>query len=253
MKPLTLSFATTFLMIVSGTAAPAMRADSAAGHVLWDAWYTVTVKSGKTVLHYGYYNDHVERKKNQIWFKTDYCKHEEDFFNQEHLMSIVSDDDNLSGVLFDFRANYRGQEMSSHGDFESPTLMSIKVGLPGHPPRSLKRSTPKSAFLSALFPYWISKRLAQFKIGQTHSYSCVLEDGSDPDFDSKSGQLRLEKPDAFALKTKTSKLSVEFRDVPSIWYVDTHGVAERIELPGMNTVIEKTTQAAALKFIPQCN
>src|SRR3990167_407367 len=95
------------LVLTTALATSALAATSAPKDekVVWDAWYTVTLKD-KT--HYGYYNDKLEIRQGKLFGQNRYWKNEENFINEETLGVFAAA--NLTPLFFNFRRIYRSNE-----------------------------------------------------------------------------------------------------------------------------------------------
>jgi hypothetical protein len=90
------------------------------------------------------------------------------------------------------------------------------------------------------------------KVGQSISFSTVLEDNLDAKFETITGNVRLEKPDSFAEKTKTKKVTLNYIGQKSTWWVDDRGAATltELEMPGgQKAIIKKASEAEAKAFL----
>jgi hypothetical protein len=61
--------------------------------------------------------------------------------------------------------------------------------------------------------------------------------------------VKLVKPDAFAKSTGTKMLQVVSRGIRTNWWVSSKGVAQKIEMPEQNLVVERVTHDQAKKFL----
>jgi hypothetical protein len=113
----------------------------------------------------------------------------------------------------------------------------------------VKKGLPRRTFFEVFFPVWLGRHLANVKEGHSISFSTLMEDDLEHDFSVEEGTVQLEKPDAIATKTHTRKVSVNYRNMPSIWWVTDKGYAERIEMPAQELVIERVPRAAAEAFL----
>lgn len=217
--------------------------------VLWNAWYTVSLKPpGATdAIHYAYYNDRLELKKGQLYYRNDVWKKEEGFINEEHLGALAENDEHLKPLVYNFHSNYRSVETDIDGS-ASGNVMSVIIKKGGQAQPVLKKTLPSKGFFEIFFPVWLGFRLGRLKSTPT-SFQTVLEDNPDTGFEAVSGTVKLEKPDDVATKTGTRRLAVDYGNVKTLWWVDGAGVAVRIEAPDQGRVVERSTQAVAEKFL----
>jgi hypothetical protein len=222
----------------------AHAADS--GKVLWDYWYTVSVKK----IPYEYYNEKVVFRDGKIQFFNNVWKKEEGFINEEQLGSFSNADMDLTPLFYNYRETYRSTEVRIDGNIHDGTTLVVKakkgdVALP-----TVTKSIRAKTFLSLFFPLWLGKKLETMKENVTVSFLTLQEDNIEDGFDSVSGHVRLEKADDYAKKTGTKKVAVDYKDdARSYWWVDKHGAAQLIEMPDKGTMVERTTKEKAEAFL----
>ena len=249
-----LIFAT--LISVHAPAAPAKKTKSTQGthkahmipapqKVVWDAWYTVTILP-KTP--YGYYNDRVEQLDGKLAYKNRFWKSEEGFINEEALASFA-EDPTLKPAFFNFHSQFRSTETMIDGNVQGKNQLNVSVrqGETSKPP--IKRMIPKGVFLSAFFPLWLKENSKTMKVGETKTFSTILEDNIDDNFETKSGTVRLEAQDDFAKANLAKKFKVSRSGEDSTWYVNDAGMPLKILMTSQKVVVEKTTQKDAEKFL----
>ncbi len=221
--------------------------------VIWDHWYTVTVNK---TLRYQYYNERMSQigtgaggkvhLQNKVW------KKEEDFINEEHLGVFSAlppaGAREIIPLFYNFYSTYRNTETKIDGTVKDGVLsVMIKQGDKVSP--VIKKTIPKTAFFSTFFPYWLGKNLKSMVIGKTQNFSSILEDNIEVGFSPVSGTARLEKSDAYADQTKTKKITVDFRGVRSIWWVDAQGAAVKIDNSSQQAIIQRVKKEEAEKFL----
>ncbi|MDR3607439.1 MAG: hypothetical protein P4M08_08665 [Oligoflexia bacterium] len=238
-------------LILSLVSNPAHAASSpkAQANVLWDQWYTILVKRGNS--HYSYYHELVERTKGRIHFQNDVWKKEEDYINRESLGAFAEDNDSLSPLFYNYRATFRSTETVIDGNVEivdGSKFFVAKARSKGADLPDVKKSLNRKAFFEVFFPVWLGKHLAEMKEGHGVSFSTIMEDDLEHDFQLEEGTARLEKPDAIATQTHTHKISVTYRSMPSIWWITDKGYAERIEMPAQELIIERVPREKAESF-----
>lgn len=234
-----------FLIFTLSTVANAKSDKSDQSKLLWNSWYVMTV-GGKTP--FGYYNDRVEKRDGKIAYQNQLWKMEEGFINQERVVSFGKDDENISPLLFNFLGTYRDTELSIDGTFTGKEL-SVKARRNKQNLPAIQTSVPSKAFLSTLFQAWLGKHLGQLKPGKKYSFTTLFEDGIDTRYSGIAGGVTLEPEDTFSKKNSTQKLTVDLGNVKSTWYVLPTGEAIRIEKPDQHLLIEKKTEAEALRFL----
>jgi len=211
-----------------------------------DSWYVMTVDK---TIRYGYYNERVELKRNRLFFQSHVWKKEEDYINEEQLGAFSENTPDLAPLFYNFHSTYRSSELTIDGNVKDGKVLHVKVRKgQTELPIIRKVLAPKTIF-SQFFPVWLGFQLPKLKPGQSVSFLSILEDNLDLNFATVPGRIRLEKPDEFATKSGTRKISLEYREVKSTWYVDETGTAVRIEMPETRTVVEKVSKEVAQKFL----
>jgi hypothetical protein len=213
--------------------------------VVWDAWYTVTILP-KTP--YGYYNDRVEQLDGKLAYKNRFWKNEEGFINEEALASFA-EDPSLKPAFFNFHSQFRSTETMIDGTVSAENQLNVSVRQGENSKTPIKRILPKGVFLSAFFPLWLKENTKTMKVGETKTFSTILEDNVDDNFETKSGTVRLEAQDEYAKANQAKKFKVTRNDEESTWYVNDAGMPLKILMTSQKVVVEKTSQALAEKFL----
>jgi hypothetical protein len=219
--------------------------------LLWDNWYTITV-NGKS--HYAYYNERVEVRNGRVFYRYESWKSEEGYVNEERLGVLSEPNPDLVPMVFNYLSTYRSSETQIDGTAEnvsSGRVLTVKISKGKAAQPSVRRNLPSKAIFSALFPVWLGARLPTLKEGKTVGFLAVPEDNLELGFQPSSGNVRLEPHDDVSRKTGTFRVSVSYRDLRSTWYVDKNGAAERMEMPGIKTVVERVTKQKAEKFLDE--
>jgi hypothetical protein len=221
----------------------AQAAESSKSAPAWDTWYTVTCDSKPCE----YYREKISVEKDgKLHFLNYVWKKEGEFINQEQLGALAENDDDASPLFYNFHSVYRSTETNIDGNVRDGKLtVKVKKSQTKDDATLISKIMPKGAFFSVFFPIWVGKHLDALKEGQSKSYSTLLEDNVDLGFTTVPGTIRLEKSDDFAKNTKTRKLAVEVSGLRTTWWVDSKGMAVKIEEPEQKMTIEKTTQAKA--------
>lgn len=235
--------------------APCFGGTASAGEkTLWDAWYTVAV--GKKQIPYGAYNDVVRVKDGKLFFRNNYRKKEEGFINEEQLGTVSEMSENLKPLFFNFRSQYRASEVLIDGNVASGSnVLTVKMRKSGGPSEGtetlpgMRRTLPSTAFFEQTFPIWLGSRLKKLKPGDSMSFLSIVESDPDQGFGVEPGRVRLEQSDDFALRTRTKKLTVEYRDRKTVWWVAESGQLEKLEIPSQDTVILRVPKAKAEAFL----
>lgn len=221
------------------------KKDDGKSSLLWNSWYTMTVK-GK--IPFGYYNDRVEKKDGKFAYQNQLWKKEEGFINEERVVSFAKDNETLSPILFNFLATYRDAELVIDGTFSGTELVA-KIRRNKKSVAPIRASVPSKAFLSTLFQVWMGRHLDQLVVGKSLSFVTLFEDALDSRFSAVNGSVTLEKDDELATKTKSKKIAVVLSEMKSTWYLLPSGEAVRIEKPDQDLVIERKTESEALHFL----
>jgi hypothetical protein len=246
MKPIVL-IAIVFA-VVTATARAEEESSKAKG-VVWDAWYTVTVKAPDKEIHYEYYNDQVvHEKKGQVRYQNQVWKNEEGSINEEHLGAVAEDTADLKPLFFNFRAKYRNQELSIDGNVENGRELKITVNNGKDAAKVVQKKLESKVFWSSLFPVWLKHHLPKMKEGKEVSFKTVQEDNLEKNFDSVSGAVRIEKLDEFAKKNHVLKLKVIYQNLPSTWYVEKDGRPVHVIIPEQGLIIDRVTKEEAEAF-----
>ncbi len=218
--------------------------ESTENPVLWDRWYTVTVGDK---AHYGYYHDRVEIKENKIFFQDHYWKNEEGFINEEHLGGLVQNNPELTPLSFNFQSKYRSTETKINGTAEG-NILNIKISKSNQEYPIIRKVMPKNMIFEVFFPVWIGKHMSTLKEGKMQTFLALLEDNIEVGFSPVSGWVRKEKSDAFATKTKSQKITVNFQNSTSIWYVENTGAPVKIVNQTQRFTVEMSSEKVAKSF-----
>jgi YihY family inner membrane protein len=211
-----------------------------------DFWYTVTVQKG---FHYAYYNDRIEYRDGKIHFLNQYWKNEEGYINQESLGGIAKDDAQLTPVFYHFRSAYRTHETLIDGSVdESSRWVNVKIRKNGTELPTVRRSLSPMTILSMHFPLWLGKNLMEFSEQKLTSFRALIEDSQELGFGSIPGTVRRLPPDSFAIEKNAVLLAVDHRDTETRWWVDAQGFPLRIEMPRIQTVVERVLRKTAETF-----
>lgn len=229
-----------FLLPSSGH--PSAPADK----LLWDAWYTISLNDGS---RYGYYNDRVELRRGRVYFSNRVWKKEEDYINEEQLGAYAEADKELTPLFYNFHSTYRTTETRIDGTVSSAgsgRILTVKVRRGENElPQVRKSLSPKTLF-SSLFPVWLKDRAAEMKSGQSLPFVTVIEDNVEQSFATVTGRVRREKDEP---GSKLSKFLVDYKGVKSFWYLDSAGVAEKIEMPAHGTLVQRVPAETAKKYL----
>ncbi|MGE0615809.1 MAG: hypothetical protein AB7P04_09220 [Bacteriovoracia bacterium] len=231
---------------VTKSAAAAPAAKPAAGQVIWNNWYTVTL-NGKTP--YAYYNERLSIKDGKLHYQNDVWKKEEDFINRESFGGFAENNSTYTPIFYNFFSTYRTSETKIDGTVGADNVLSLKIRKDGKDLPVVKKHLPKGVFFSTYFPLWLRDNVADMKPGQPRSFSTILEDSIDTGFKVESGHARVEAPDEFAKKTGTKRVAVQYRDMPSIWWTDDKGNYVRMEMGRGVSAAELVPEAKAKKFL----
>lgn len=216
---------------------------SAGEKLIWDAWYTITLNDGS---RYGYYNDRVELRKGRVFFSNHVWKMEENYINEEQLGAYAEPDENLTPLFYNFHSVYRTTETQIDGTVTDGRLLSVKSRRGDRDFPQVKKSIPPRTLFSVLFPVWLKDRASKMKPGDSLPFSTVIEDNIDQSFSIVTGRAKREKSEP---GSKLSKFLVDYKGVKSFWYLDSSGVADRIEMPAHGTVVQRVSEEAAKKFL----
>jgi nitroimidazol reductase NimA-like FMN-containing flavoprotein (pyridoxamine 5'-phosphate oxidase superfamily) len=235
-----------FVGIVAVTSFVSVAQAADAGKVLWDYWYTVSVKK----IPYEYYNEKAVFRDGKIQFFNTVWKKEEGFINEEQLGSFSNADVDLTPLFYNYRETYRSTEVKIDGNIRDGKTLVVKVTKSGGSLPTVTASIRPKTILSLFFPLWLGKKLETMKENVTVSFVTLQEDNVDDGFNSVSGSARLEKPDDYANKTKTKRVAVDYKEnARSYWWVDKQGAALKIEMSDRGTLVERSTKEKAQTFL----
>ncbi len=236
-------------LCISSISFPTHSEAADAGKPLWDSWYTVGVNN----TPYAYYNEKVELKKDRVVFLHRMWKLEEGFLNEEQLGAVSANNPELTPMFFNYRSVYRGTEKTMDGtlgDKDRALSVTVKAGDPKKPEAKIyKKVIPKGVIFSQFFPVWLGLKLPSLKPGKSTSFSTILEDDASNGFTPVGGNVTVESPDEFAKKSGTTRLKVVYRGETNHWWVNDKGMAEKIEMPKSNVLVQKVTQEKAEAFL----
>ena len=216
--------------------------------VQWDEWYTIEANGG---IPYGYYNDRFEKLPDgRLHYENRTWKLEEGWINEESLGAYAQKDEFFTPLFFSFWSNYRSSETQVDGTFTDGKQLSVRVRQAEKERPAIKRSIPDKTSLSVLFPVFLGSRIKGAKLGETKTFRIIFEDDINDTFAPKSGSYRLEAPDEFAKKSKTTKFQITSRDQLSDWYVDERGLPIKIIMRASKIIVDRVqSRAVAEAFI----
>ena len=246
------------ILVARAQAAPITKATnkakaaqpSSAEKLIWEAWYKVVSADGTPVQ---YYRDRVTLTDSKLHFTNQVWKREEGYVNEEQLGAFANSTSDLSPLFFNFRSTYRASETVIDGTVQPDQTMAIKISKSGTDQHLIRRNLPKGTIFSSFFPVWIREKHKSLKVGENASFYALQEDDVDNSFSVNTGRVRREADDDYAKKTHTTKLMVEYRSIPSTWWVDAEGIAQRILMTQQNITVERTTEADAKKIFETAN
>lgn len=209
---------------------------------VWKAWYVVKTKDGTAVQ---YYKDEVNHTQGKLHFTNEIWKKEEGYINEEHLGAFSEDSESLKPLFYNLKSAYRSSELQIDGTIQPDGTLVVKIQKDGKTLPPVKSMPSKQAFFSSFFPVWLSIQLKTLKENESKTFYAIQEDDIESRFMTVIGRVKLEKPDELAIQTKTKKISVNYRDLPSTWWVDAKGIATRIEMKTNGLIVSKVSEAEA--------
>lgn len=221
---------------------PTKPGDPNADRVIWEAWYTITLKDGS---HYAYYQDRAELRGGKAYFQENVWKNEEGFINEEQVGTFSEPTPDLTPVLFSFHANYRGTETLIDGNIPDGRTATIKVRKGNQDLPPIKRMLPSKTILATAFPLWIKEHAADIPVGGSRSITVLYEDQVDAGFPAIVGRVHREKnPTAGGAMS----FVVDIADVKSHWVLNGEGIVERMEMPSFGRLVQKVSAEKARSF-----
>lgn len=216
--------------------------------ILWDSWYTVKVEK----IPYQIYQETVEVKDARIRSRQALTRVEEGHRNEEQLGTLSENNEALTPVLYNFRSTYRKTERQWDGTVTNG-VVSAKVKSEDGIKPALKRSMPKGAFFSSLFPLWLVKQEAKggtLTQGKLTSFTALLEDTTDSNKLVEMGRAQKLALDELARSSGAKKYRVTFRGSEALWWILPSGKPLKIEITKSKTVIQSvSSEAEARTFL----
>ena len=194
-------------------------------------------------------NEKVIMHGDKLQFLQHVWKKEEGYINEEQLGAFAKADPDLTPLFFNFRSTYRTTETIVDGTVKDGKSLVIKIRKAGQTLPSVTRSLPSKTFFSVFFPVWLHKVVPTLKEGAAVSFSTILEDDIEHGFESESGTVRLEKGDEYSQSSNTKKITVDYLNVRSLWYLDSQGAAVRTVMPENSAIIERVSKEKAEAFL----
>lgn len=213
---------------------------------LWSHWYTITIKDK---IPYGYYNETVNDRGDQIHVQTDLWKKEEGYINEEHLSAFSKNTTELWPVFYNFYSTYRSRETKIDGTMKNEKYLAVSVREGKKSKPLITQHLPKKTILSSFFPVFLNKNLDQLKKRKSLSFYSVSEDDRRSEFRPQPGRVTIATPDDFAKKSQTTRLSIRHSGVQSSWWIDSQGAAVRIQMPAQKVEVKRVSEKEAKAFL----
>jgi hypothetical protein len=239
---------TLILLIATTITTSATAATTPKSQLLWEAWYTITLS--KTVP-YGYYSERFELKDGKLFYQSKQWKTEEGFINEEQIGELSEPGPTFTPLFFNMHSSYRNSELTIDGNIKDGKALTVKIRRGTNELPIIKRNLPAKTILSSTFPAWLGFTLPNIKIGKTLSILSLPEDNLEANYTTFTTAVRLEKPDEFAQKTGTNRVTVDYKNQRAIWWIEKSGCPVRIEMPSQHAVVERTTEQKARTFLDE--
>jgi hypothetical protein len=214
--------------------------------ILWDHWFTVTVYKK---YRYAIYHETVKKEAGKIHYYYHSLKMEEGFTNEERLESVARDTPFLEPISFEFKSFYRSSVTEIKGQFSKNEKLNVYVKKNSKSTEPIEKVVPPHTILVGLFPVWFKLQLPFMKPEISIGFSAINEDNIELEFSPLQGNVQLDRPDEYSQSTGTTKLSVTFQNTLNLWYLDKAGIPYRLEIPSSHTLIQRTTETEAKKFL----
>ena len=229
---------------------------SAKATVLWDNWYTVSLKGAP----FSYYNEKVEvlsdRIKIQVnqWFKEGNAG--KITVRSENLGASAKNTPLLEPLIYNFRKNENGVDTSIDGTVtNNGKIFSVKDKTGNAEVKTLRAEMLPKIILSSFFPVWINKNYKRINGVQPIEFTAIVEDKVKIAEDKSQSTIPITKgtayemrEDDFAKKTATRKLRIEFDGTVFLWWVGKNGEAVQIQVPSQEQLVKKVEKKIAEDF-----
>jgi hypothetical protein len=217
--------------------------------VLWDNWYTVSLKGAPS----SYYNEKVEvlsdRIKIQVnqWFKEG--KEGKMVVRSENLGASAKNTPLLEPLLYNFRTVKDGVETSIDGTIlNNGKVFSVKIKTGDAEVKTLRAEMLPKLILTSFFPVWINKNYKRITGVQPIEFTSIVEDQVETTVPVVKGTAYEMREDDFAKKTGTRKLRIEFDRVVAFWWVTKNGDAVQIQIPSQEQLVKKVDKKTAENY-----
>jgi hypothetical protein len=220
----------------------AKKSEKAEKKILADSWYVMTSADGKAA---GFYNERFEEADGgRISGFQKLVQLEADHQIEENLGFFSKSDAALTPEFFNMMRTERLNKLQIDGTFTEKGALSARVRENEKERPILKRSIPKGAFLSGMFPIWLASKRDQ--IGKKSiPFVAVLENRYDSNFAPVSGTVNAAPEDAISKQQGLKRVRVVLDQDVSYWYLDEQLAAKRIVFEANGLVVERTTEKAA--------
>lgn len=225
---------------------PEKKYKKPAGELLWDAWYVSHTQQAKGSLPYSSYNERAEIVDGDVQLQVNLRKIDDGIIVEEHYGGVSKDDESVTPLLFHFEQQFNNSKFACDITRQEGQSYRFKV-VRDSKENELTKNLPSKTFFVSFFPVWLGKRLKDWKAGQHKGFSAIFEDNDKSGFPVMSGSATLEPADERSERTKTRKITVQFMDQKSTWYVFPSGYADRIEYA--NQVVEKVSKEKSQRFL----
>jgi len=226
----------------------------AAGKILWNNWYTVSVVNpqGKTKTPVMYFNEKLERDGNKLKIEVHIWKKQDGIVMEEHTGAFAEDTKELRPLFYSFQqtSSHEGRtsKLSIDGMFDAKGKLNAKVRQDDKPTGAIAQQIPKGVILSVFFPVWFSKNMGEIsQLPKPVRFSTIQEDAVEKNFSIETGTVKIQKPDSFAKSNNVVLADVFVHNTAYKWYFKNTGEALRIEIPAafmeMTLSDEKTAKA----------
>jgi hypothetical protein len=214
--------------------------------VLWDNWYTVSLKGAP----YSYYNEKVEvlsdRIKIQVnqWFKEG--KPGKMVVRSENLGASAKNTQFLEPLLYNFRTTKEGVETSIDGTIlNNGKVFSVKIKTGDAEVKTLRAEMLPKLILTSFFPVWVNKNYKRINGVQPIEFAAIVEDQVESTVPVVKGTAYEMREDDFAKKTGTRKLRIEFDRLVAFWWITKNGDALQIQIPSQEQFVKKVDKKTA--------
>jgi len=236
----------TAALIASISATHLLFFSVARAEVLWDNWYIVS-DHGKPD---SYYNERAEISGDKAKIRVNTWMRDGTHIKSENLGATAKNTPLLEPLLYNFITQENGIEKTIDGTIlDHGKVFSVKIKKGDQAQHPVRAEMLPNLILSSFFPIWIHQNYKKISGVQPKEFMAIIEDQVGDSVPVIKGNVYEMVADDIAKKLNTRKLRVVFNDIVNYWYVTSKGDPVLINVPSIEKVVKKTTQAEAEKYL----